>query len=520
MSLNFKKIMFSITCCIYLTIPLLAILNLLLHYRGLHLTKFSRVTVYGIYRNLTANLAENLQISGNVHSEEVTLVPTIGPWTPNFLYVTDKNITTIYNPDSSIRHINLYDPRKTHCNSSNPLPFLFLKTHKCGSTLIQILFNKYFKRHPNANRRHSLIGPWIGGYPNKFLAKYAPPIGKPASITNHMRFNSDNDLAEYKKAFGQDKFYRIGIIRQPLTQWFSSYNFYNRGPSKTNQSLGCMNEPWNQVYHHLNLLANENEEFNVQNMPANELLSFLAKNPDSKSLTNNVTNYLRNSFFGFRSLNSMSFDFGLDWKNDNLSEQTIEKVVNQFDVIIILERLPESFILIKNLLCMEFEDIILNEMVTCGRCHSNIGIGVDSNYVSDQITYEKITQNANLTKYGITDLAEQKLYMEILEKHFIKNDIKLYNAVGKKFQLDIEKFGHQNMRSELNIYRNLIAASNKEELTEEEIKAGITRRKRRSSEDLSIPYYQKLVRYMIEGQGYCGYFDKIFGEQNVTNVVN
>ena len=114
----------------------------------------------------------------------------------------------------------------------------------------------------------------------------------------------------------------------------------------------------------------------------------------------------------------------------------------------------------------------------------------------EQITYEKITQNANLTKYGITNLTDQKLYMEILEKHFIKNDIKLYNAVGKKFQLDIEKFGHQNMRSELNIYRNLLAASDKEELTEEEIKAGITRRKRRSSEDLSTPYYQELVRYM------------------------
>ena len=69
-------------------------------------------------------------------------------------------------------------------------------------------------------------------------------------MTNHQRWNSN--LTEYELAFGlpSKDFYKIAIIRQPLGQFISAFNFFygEKGSSKGNSSLGCFLEPYESVY--------------------------------------------------------------------------------------------------------------------------------------------------------------------------------------------------------------------------------------------------------------------------------
>lgn len=406
---------------------------------------------------------------------------------------------------------------ENHCqNPKNKYKsFIFLKVHKCGSSLLKKIFNRYVSGVSNISRRHTFIGPFLGGYPGKFLAKFAG-AATPRSMTNHQRWNQD--LREYDKAFNQTEktrdYYKIALIRQPLGQYVSAYNFFfaMKGVRHQNDSSACWLEGYNQVFQ------------SMKDQPASKKLpDFLAK------LEPDTVQKFRDAFWGFRGLNFMSFDFGLNWKY-KMSIAEIEETVNQFDVVIVLERLAESLILLKHMMCMDYQDLVLD--VGCGRCSNSAAIDLE---ITKPIEYERL----NLTKYGIDDQHSQ-----IIEDKFIFNDIELYNAVGRKFKRDMEKFGLERMKSELKILEkyqkeheakmkkhkvkkrsieDYLEMENQEYLRNVEklqpiLDSGMNSRQRRSWTNTSEPIYQELVSYMIEnGQGYCGYYQKEYGFSERTD---
>ena len=217
-------------------------------------------------------------------------------------------------------------------------------------------------------------------------------------------------------------------------------------------------------------------------------------------------------------MNYMSFDFGLDWKR-KISTEEIEAVVNQFDVIIVLERLTESLILLKQLLCMDFTDIYLP--IGCGRCSKDHDVNYE---VTRPIMYERL----NETKYGI-DLEATK----IIEENFIFNDIELYNAVGRKFERDVRTFGVERMISEIKEYEKLYEQGDKREKRKRRKRDTVSYdsedydyyddvprpRTKRPASDTSQQVFQDLVKYMVESQGYCGHFADVFGVSRFTDLL-
>lgn len=200
-------------------------------------------------------------------------------------------------------------------------------------------------------------------------------------MTNHQRWNKNLD--EYDKAFNQTigsrNYYRIGLIRQPLSHYVSAFNFFyvDRKLSKYNSTSSCWFEGYRQVS---STLKNQPESRNIYD--------FI---PNIQSVTQDA---FRSAFWGMRGLNFLSFEFGLNWKY-KMSLEEIEETVNQFDVIIVLERLAESLILLKNLMCMDYSDIVLQTAAACSRCTNSADVDLD---VEKPVVYERL----NMTKYGVT----------------------------------------------------------------------------------------------------------------------
>ena len=383
---------------------------------------------------------------------------------------------------------------------------------KCGSSLLKKVFSRYLQKYNPSNKvRHTILGPFTGGYPGKFLAKYSSRVkheqfNSSKSLIHHMRWNPDDDLIEYKKAFGTssvDDFYKIAIVRQPLSQWISSYNFYfgrygkrlkMKKKTKRNSTLACVTEPYYTVAKEI--FSSDMEE--LKNFDGHVKI-FLEKYSSYLNQNNSANNPFINAYWGFRGLNFMSFDFGLEWTQPN-SQNNIQNVVDQFDLILILERLPESLILLKHLLCIKTHDIIsgLDLTGTCSRC----GKGkprlahIATGHILKKVQFEEL----NLEKYGVN-----KNLSKIIEEEFIFNDKILYNLAGKKFNEQISKFGADNMHQELEEYNRLISEqANK-------------RDKREVDGDMNYampeksPLLRDLGKYMVENRAYCGYFDKAFG---------
>ena len=255
-------------------------------------------------------------------------------------------------------------------------PLIFLKPHKCGSSLLKNILAKYIRQPGNTDlqNRHVFLGPFIGGYPGKFMAKFAGKPHSRNSIINHMRWNKENDLLEYKKAFNISKpekisskeaFYKVAIIRHPLAQFISAFDFFykQRGLNKFNATFSCYLEPFRQFTNLYNNEKSSKEPFRKNNLDNDDrfnikeyLTTLKTKGPNFQDKTIQL---YQNSFGGFRGLNFISNEFGLDWRNGN-SEEEIGELVDQFDLIVVLERLPESLIFLKNLLCMDFENILLS----------------------------------------------------------------------------------------------------------------------------------------------------------------
>ena len=443
-------------------------------------------------------------------------------------YFLNKNSKTLDHCQDLYSHPNGTSKNQRHLDSNQRIKFAFLKTPKCASSLLQKIFKDYMIKH-SIDRKKSTLGPLMGGYPGKFdneisMMNERDPGGTknlPGSIINHMIWN----LPELKKNFdNSDNFFRIGLIRHPMSHYISAWNFYfgSRPDSRFNITMMCYGEPYKQIYDYTNFTRNNGLK------PDNYNIGSFFSVADQE----NQLDQFKNAFWGFRAMNYLSKVYGLEWREKISDVSIIENRVKEFDVIIILERLIESLILVKNLLCMDMKDIILEDY-ECGRCSHNQTM---SDFLKDMAKIENLKKPIVYQTLPTDKLAKYNLTVEqaqVIENKLSFNDIELYNAAGRQFERNLRDFGYENMQREIEEFARLTEEASKNDNESKRRKRRRTRKRRKrgsSSEPKSRvrrlshylhtePEFKKLVNYMIkDGQGYCGYWKLNFGTTNVADL--
>ena len=128
--------------------------------------------------------------------------------------------------------------------------------------------------------------------------------------------------------------------------------------------------------------------------------------------------------YGIGGIHQMFLDLGYDsFKNinDTMILRELEKLDKQFDLIMLAERMDESLILLKNLMCWTIEDVA---------------------YVS--INFRKESKLSSMSNDTISKL-----------KKLNKPDELLYSYFKKVFEKKVENFGIEKMKNETKMLQRI-----------------------------------------------------------------
>ncbi|XP_076326120.1 galactosylceramide sulfotransferase-like [Tachypleus tridentatus] len=195
---------------------------------------------------------------------------------------------------------------------------VFLKTHKCASSTIQNIFFRYGDAHNLTfvlpNERNYL------GHPLPFHHTMVPDLFKYNRTYNilahHTRFNE----TEVKKVMSQDSVY-VTVVRDPLELFTSLYSYYEL----------------DKIY-----------RLKLENLHRVSLKTF------EYQLT-----FKR--LFGKLGLNQMLFDLGFSpkyFRNLTAISDFVNYTDSVFDLVMIADRMEESLVLLKDLMCWDYNDVI------------------------------------------------------------------------------------------------------------------------------------------------------------------
>ncbi|XP_078345768.1 galactose-3-O-sulfotransferase 2-like [Oculina patagonica] len=195
---------------------------------------------------------------------------------------------------------------------------LFLKTHKTGSSTVANIFFRY-----GDSRGLSFVlgsDPMIG-WPRRFrLSHTLPRNGHRANfLCSHTRYNKK----PMRLLFPKDISIYITILRNPVDQFESVFNYVEFG-----------------------------EVFGFGTDPTESITSFLRNGIPFKDITKARSSVLAR--------NPMMYDFGLDYQyyqNATAVRNYIAFLEKEFDLVMIMEYFEESMVLMKRLLCWEFDDL-------------------------------------------------------------------------------------------------------------------------------------------------------------------
>lgn len=253
---------------------------------------------------------------------------------------------------------------------------VFLKTHKCASSTIMNILLRYGVTHnltfvlPRSRTTHYI------GHPALFHHNLIRDIrGYNLTyniLTHHTRFNK----GEVAKVMPKDSVY-VTVLRKPEDVFESLYS-YCRLSEQYNKNL---------------------TDF-VQD---DKLLKLMAR---KRVVENKI---------GF---NQMCFDLGLrpqDFANGQVVQEFVNFIADTFDLVMIAERLDESLVLLKHLLCWTTEDVVAFRI------------------------------NARLDKYRV------EMSPEVKEKlrQFNGADVQLYEYFLQAFEEKVAEFGQDRMAEEL-----------------------------------------------------------------------
>ncbi|KAJ8020334.1 Galactosylceramide sulfotransferase [Holothuria leucospilota] len=279
---------------------------------------------------------------------------------------------------------------KSQCTTSQG-NIVFVKTHKTGSTTLTAILNRYgFSR----NLSFLLMAGASTGHFNyktptlsKGRSVFRPPIGvKKGDFTNYRNYNISAVHIRYSRkimealVFHGDLYY-ISILREPVSQFLSAFQYF------------------------------ELEKKYLQNVTSSstfeeKVLTFL--DLPSKVFTEGPFTW-----------NNQIFDLGFSkdhMKNITSINQYISKLSAELDLFLIMEYFDESLILLKKLLCWEYEDIIYIKR----RAQPSPG---------------KISNPSTIDRIRLHNNADWLLY-----SHFNKTLWSRIAAYGPSFQDDLETF--------------------------------------------------------------------------------
>ncbi|XP_038050873.1 galactose-3-O-sulfotransferase 4-like [Patiria miniata] len=264
---------------------------------------------------------------------------------------------------------------------------VFVKTHKTGSSTVTTMLQRYgYKNNLNfalPTKRHVFYEfvKFQASRVFQYDLKDAkgnlvwPALGGFHILANHARYNRSEQDALIPNAF------YFTIIREPASQFESAFNFYHMD----------------------------------KRMPKHAMTDMFQIPP--KWFSTKVKH-----FFPFMR-NGQMFDLGLDQETqDNKTVgETFEALSHEMDLVMITEYFDESLILLKEMLCWDFDDIT---------------------YVSQLVRKSSARKNLSsdlMEKIYKLNHADVKLY-----RHFNRTLWDKIHAYGPGFQDDLETFRQIN----------------------------------------------------------------------------
>jgi len=223
----------------------------------------------------------------------------------SFQAVKKPNTTEIFSKDSELGQ----------CAPSNNV--VFAKTHKTGGTTITNMLLRHAEKQ-KLNVALPVEYHWeLAGYPAQFEEQLITPKQEQYDVMcHHMRFDKSkiekmvNPLTDY-----------FTILRDPVTNFESSFGFFKDYP----------------------------------------FTDWLDENRNLDDFVDNAETYYNKSTpWYFRAKNYMSFDLGFNHEDnsDAYIRQAIAKMEEDFKFVMITDRYEESMVLLKNMLCLDYDDIV------------------------------------------------------------------------------------------------------------------------------------------------------------------
>ncbi|KAH7975452.1 hypothetical protein HPB52_001781 [Rhipicephalus sanguineus] len=200
--------------------------------------------------------------------------------------------------------------------------------HKCASSSVQNVFMRYGETH---NMTFALPARGnLMGYPRIFERSMAA-VGKPPFdiLAHHTRFNESEMRAVLKP-----NVVFITIVREPAALFESLYSYFNYEASTASELIASF---------HLKLEQIPNA---VRNDSQRRILRGFFPGPHR----------------GWLGFDQMSFDLGFDFTqagNASAVDAFLEHVDAVFDLVMVVERLNESLVLLRDLLCWEMDDVVM-----------------------------------------------------------------------------------------------------------------------------------------------------------------
>lgn len=395
---------------------------------------------------------------------------------------TRKSTTTHRTPSANAVKPIPVDP------SCKIRPFLYQHTRASRPNVVKRILEKYTRKHDELKPNAKYLEDTIGGYPGPYLDQYSKKdLKKGKSILSEFRWNTE----EFNQIFEQlgNSHLKIAMIYNPLNQWLDNFNtYYAQKPvNDFANNLECTGLPYDEIT-------------NGQRPKVDDLVDFV-KMVQSKE-------DVKWKNYAFRALNPQSFNMNLqwfDWSGDSWNK--LVDRVEEFDVVLLYERLVESLILLKHKLCMKTEDILIPKSLfeKDGKSKTARTYTIDE-YPPDYkrpASYERVAVKGTFWNYDNLQW--------IVEKEFIWNDLRLYEYAGIKFHKQLQEFGEERMKQELLAYKEAIYSSDENDLNY---------RSRRSLPDLDDSgkinhakfgdHSEELSAYMKSNSGWCPYYDTIF----------
>ena len=274
--------------------------------------------------------------------------------------------------------------------------FVFIKTHKSGSTTLTSLFQKF----AFINNLYMMVSTYYHnnhlGWPYKFEAEnniVMPAAGKKFNaLVNHVVYNR----TALKELMHPDTAY-VTVLREATSHLLSAYHYFG-----VDLRLGGGGpESFTEFLTHPQRLDSI-PDWLIE-------LGARAGKTHIKSLTRNL----------------QSADLGFEYRdhrNETAIKQFIARIVDEeFDFILILEKLSESLVLMKRKFCWTMSDIV------------------------------RISKNIRKLKWGYSDLKDKQALRKAYE--WVNVDKRLYVKAKQKLEAMLE--AEKGMEDEVMVYENI-----------------------------------------------------------------